>query len=107
MPDVYIARAGLEEEDIQDKMLNTNLEELGKENQELKTQFALIREGSEKEMQALREDNKNQTKLLKKLNFIVQVMLKTTTKDKKAETYFKKQLSNLPPEEQLSYQINN
>lgn len=49
MPDVYISRAGLEEEEIQEKIHNTNLERLEKENQELQTQFHLLRENLEKD----------------------------------------------------------
>jgi len=47
MPDIYIKRAGVEEEEIKEKMFNTNLEKLEKENQEIKTRMGLFKERME------------------------------------------------------------
>lgn len=55
MPDVYIKRAGLVEDEVKDRMLNTSLEILQKENQELKTQFGLMKESSSKELDSLKK----------------------------------------------------
>lgn len=44
MPDVYIKRAGIQEDEIKEKFVNTDFQKLEKENQELNTKMGLIRE---------------------------------------------------------------
>lgn len=48
MPDVYISRAGVDEEKIKDVMLNTDLSKMEKENQELKTKQDILEKDFEK-----------------------------------------------------------
>lgn len=59
MPDIYIKRAGIEEEEVKTKILNTDLEKLEKVNQELQTKFALMKDYSEKKIQELSEELKS------------------------------------------------
>lgn len=54
MPDVYIKRAGIEEEQVKDKILNTNLQKLENENQELQSKFALLKDSNDKEIRELK-----------------------------------------------------
>jgi len=56
MPDIYIKRAGIDEEEIKAKILNTNLEKLEKDNQELQTKFALMKDSSNEELQKLSKE---------------------------------------------------
>ncbi len=44
MPDIYIKRAGVQEDEIKDKFVNTDFEKIEKENQELKTRVGIIAE---------------------------------------------------------------
>jgi len=48
MPDVYISRAGIQEDEVKEKFLNTDLEKVEKENRELQTKFSLQGEEIEK-----------------------------------------------------------
>ncbi len=44
MPDIYIKRAGVQEDEIKDKFVNTDLQKVEKENQELKTKQGIMDE---------------------------------------------------------------
>jgi|TARA_Y100000034_G_scaffold30695_1_gene37499 integrase len=48
MPDIYIKRAGIQEDEIKEKFVNTSLEKLEKENQEFKTKQVIMMEEFEK-----------------------------------------------------------
>lgn len=48
VPDLYIARAGMKEEGIKDKILNTDLSKINKRNEELETIQAIIKNDLEK-----------------------------------------------------------
>ncbi len=47
MPDVYIKRAGVQEDEIKDKFVSTDLEKVEKENQELKTKQGIMNDDLE------------------------------------------------------------
>ncbi|MBI4257914.1 MAG: site-specific integrase [Thaumarchaeota archaeon] len=53
MPDIYIKRAGVEEEQVKDALLNTSLNKLEEENRELKTRLGLIKETHDKQLETL------------------------------------------------------
>lgn len=55
MPDVYIKRAGITEDEIKDKILNNDLGKLEKQNKELKTKFDVYRDNSEEKIEQLRD----------------------------------------------------
>lgn len=48
MPDVYIKRAGIDEEDVKKAMVLSDISKLDKENQELKQKIAIVSDDSEK-----------------------------------------------------------
>ena len=48
MPDIYISRAGLDEEKIKERVLNTDLSKIQTENRELNTKFDLLKEQNKK-----------------------------------------------------------
>lgn len=54
VPDVYISRAGLKEEEVKQRILNTDLEKLQRENRVLEAKFALMRDSNERELSELR-----------------------------------------------------
>ena len=56
-----------------------------------------------KELSKLKTDNIQIFKLLKKQSSINQIMLKAATKDKKTESYFKKQLNEILPKGEALY----
>lgn len=58
VPDVYIARAGLKEDEVKDRLLNTDLEKLQKENQEMESKLALMKDSSEREIGSLKKQLK-------------------------------------------------
>lgn len=68
MPDVYIKRAGVEEEQIKEKMIHTDLEKLQKENQELKTIVAIVKEENQKTAKGFVDLANQFLKLEKKMN---------------------------------------
>lgn len=53
--DVYISRSGLDENELKDKFLNSDLEKLQKENQELNTKIGLIKDSSDKEIEKIKQ----------------------------------------------------
>lgn len=63
MPDIYIKRSGMSETEIKDKILNTDLTKLEKENQELKTKFDILKNQIE-------ENKKLEPMVLKKMEEI-------------------------------------
>jgi integrase len=87
----------LDKNDVRDVMLEKiyHIEELTEqEKEEIKA--------LENEINRLKTDTNSNFELLKKLNLIVQVMLKAAYRDKKTEAYFKKQLKNILPEGQFA-----
>lgn len=54
--DIYIARAGMKEENVKEKILNTDLSRVEKENQELQAKFAVMKDQNEREMQEFKEN---------------------------------------------------
>lgn len=81
MPDTYIKRAGVEEGKVKEVILNTDLTELRKENNELKTRVGLIKENNEKEITSLKEEHKkekiNTAKKLKEIENLVSIFYET------------------------------
>lgn len=73
MPDIYIKRAGIDEEQVKDKILNTDLQKLESENQELQSKFALLKDSNDEEIRELKAqfqdlmEGKGFMKLLKNL----------------------------------------
>ncbi|MEK6917748.1 MAG: site-specific integrase [Nanoarchaeota archaeon] len=65
VPDVYISREQGEEE-VKENMKNTDMSELDKQNQELKTKMAIISEDNKKEIEDLNSKLEEVYKLLKK-----------------------------------------
>ena len=53
MPDVYIRRAGVEEEMVKDVMVNTNMTKLDKSNQELQTKVGLLNDQFDRQNKTL------------------------------------------------------
>jgi len=47
-PDIYISRAGMQEDEIKDVFVNTSLQVLEKQNQELETKYALLKDQQQK-----------------------------------------------------------
>lgn len=76
MPDIYIKRSGIQEEEIKEKILNNDLQQMEKENQETKTKMALQQD----ELRELRKKNSIQEK---RYNMIVERLarLEGTEKD--------------------------
>jgi|TARA_R100000501_G_scaffold13073_1_gene23870 site-specific recombinase XerD len=55
MVDTYIKRAGIQEDKVKEKIVDTNLKKLSKENEELKTRFGLLQETSEKQIKDIQK----------------------------------------------------
>jgi integrase len=65
MVDIYIKRAGIKEDEIKDKILNNDLGKISKENQELKTQIALVKDEAKSEMETMKEKHEKEMNAIK------------------------------------------
>jgi len=87
MPDIYIKRAGVQEDEIKDKFVNTDLQKLEKENQELKVKQGIMDEEIEKMNKDFTEFKTYSQKLAKHLK---ETLPKEILKRKVKDPYFSK-----------------
>lgn len=64
MPDVYISRAGLDEEKIKERIINTDLSKIQKENEELKMSMDKFKKMVKEDMKLLIQDARDLRKTL-------------------------------------------
>lgn len=107
MPDVYISRSGMENKELDEKFSATELEEIRKENEILKTEMGITKTGFEKEISDFKKGQDEKTQRLSsevraisglsgRLNAIVNVLIEAAKKDKKIEAGVKKYLKKVP-----------
>jgi len=86
VPDVYISRQQGEEE-VKNEMVNTTIQKVERENQELKTRMILNQENSRKEMEEIKEEHSKANEIIKGIKDFLKEMKNIPKSQDKLDVY--------------------
>ena len=106
MPDVYISRSGMENKELDERFASTELEEIKKENERIKTEMGITKTTFEKEIGDLKKEQQEKVSLLssdtekmsalsEQINDITKILLEVAKSDKRFEGRVKKHLRKM------------